>query len=180
MMSIFDLSKDEIDAELALELMTDGDEKRQRFVAARETLKNPVFEASLKFHVDTKVSAASIDVDHVPSSPGCYFWRDGNGAILYIGKAAKLRSRVKSYLSGSRTKHSSRIQRMLQKVRSVDFMLTPSERDALVLESNLIKHHQPPYNVLLKGKAYAFVAPGGCSVTSFVVLIHYSLLSLFR
>ena len=144
-------------------------------------MANPVFESSLKLSVDaTKVSAASIDVDHVPSSPGCYFWRDGDGAILYIGKAAKLRSRVKSYLSGSRTKHSSRIQRMLQKARSVDFMLTPSERDALVLESNLIKHHQPPYNVLLKGKAYAFVAPGGCSVTSFVVLIHYSLLYLFR
>ena len=44
---------------------------------------------------------------------------------------------------------------MLHKARSVDFVLTPSERDALVLESNLIKHHQPPYNVLLKGKAYA-------------------------
>lgn len=152
MMSIFDLSKDEIDAELSLELTVGGDEKRKHFAAARDAVVNPVFQSSLKFPLQ-KSSAASIAVDHVPSSPGCYFWRDGDGQILYIGKAIKLRSRVKSYLSlANGTKHSPRIQRMLQKARSVDIVLTPSERDALILESNLIKHHQPPYNVLLKGK----------------------------
>jgi excinuclease ABC subunit C len=56
---------------------------------------------------------------------------------------------VKFYLSPT-AKHSARIKDMLKKAAFVDFVLTPSERDALVLESNLIKHHLPPFNVLLK------------------------------
>ena len=87
--------------------------------------------------------------DHLPSKPGVYFWKDSDGNTLYIGKAKELRRRVKSYLSPG-AKHSPRIKAMLSKAASVDFVLTPGDRDALLLESNLIKHHQPPYNVLLK------------------------------
>jgi len=151
MMSIFDLSKDQIDREIPLEVVGMG-EKQKKHAIAREAFLNPIFASGLQLRTQTPASSSMApDVDHVPSSPGCYFWRDEDGEILYIGKAAKLRSRVKSYLS-PKAKHSPRIRLMVQKARTVDFILTPSARDALVLESNLIKFHQPSYNVLLKGK----------------------------
>jgi excinuclease ABC subunit C len=92
---------------------------------------------------------SDIVTDHLPSKPGVYFWKDGNGEILYIGKAKRLRSRVKSYLT-PKANHSSRIRAMLKKAQVIEFILTPSDRDALMLENKLIKFHSPPYNVLLK------------------------------
>jgi excinuclease ABC subunit C len=89
--------------------------------------------------------------------PGVYFWKDENDFILYIGKAKKIRTRVKSYLSPN-AKHSARILAMLKKAKKLEFILTPGDRDALVLESNLIKSHQPPYNVLLKDdESYPYI-----------------------
>ena len=138
--SFFDLLKDQIEEENALEV-----------VGKKSPIKKFDLEQipmagtlSLPAQVQDK-----IDTDHIPSSPGVYFWKDEEGKILYIGKAVKLRSRVKSYLTPG-ANHSKRIRRMVDKARALDFVLAPSERDALVLESNLIKHHQPPFNVLLK------------------------------
>lgn len=144
-MSIFDLLKDQIDAEQAIEVVG------QRKSASRNQSDSFPFDV-LGEVTSISIPASrrdSIDTDHIPSSPGVYFWKDDTGQILYIGKAVKLRSRVKSYLLSS-AKHGQRIRIMIEKARSVDFILTPSERDALILESNLIKHHQPPFNVLLK------------------------------
>lgn len=90
-----------------------------------------------------------IITDHIPNTPGVYLWQDAAGEILYIGKAKKLRTRVKSYLA-SNAKHGTRIQAMMMRAARVEIILTPSDRDALLLESNMIKHHQPAYNVLLK------------------------------
>ena len=99
----------------------------------------------------------NIVTDHVPSKPGVYFWKDADGNILYIGKAKRLRSRVKSYLSPM-ANHSPRIQVMLKKASSVEFILTPSNRDAVLLENKLIKHHQPLYNILLKDdESYPYI-----------------------
>ena len=99
----------------------------------------------------------NIVTDHVPSKPGVYFWKDADGNILYIGKAKRLRSRVKSYLSPM-ANHSTRIQVMLKKASSVEFVLTPSDRDAVLLENKLIKHHQPLYNILLKDdESYPYI-----------------------
>lgn len=97
-----------------------------------------------------KDTSGKIATEHIPSSPGVYMWKDNKGKILYIGKAIKLRSRIRSYQATPKDKHSKRIQIMVERASSVDFILTPSERDALVLESNMIKYHQPPFNVLLK------------------------------
>lgn len=134
MLSIFDLLKDEIATEKdnTVENST-GKEKRK----SRDLAKS------------TYGTSGKIITDHIPSKPGVYFWKDVQGNFLYIGKAKKLRSRVKSYLSPG-AKHSLRLKNMLEKAESVEFVLTPSDRDALLLESNLIKQHQPPYNVLLK------------------------------
>jgi superfamily II DNA/RNA helicase len=144
MMSIFDLLKDEIEEERKLEVVARVN--NDLLVTAA---------ASVPLAMAGQNTAAL--TGHLPSKPGVYFWKDSAGNVLYIGKAKKLRSRVKSYLTPG-AKHSARIEAMLKKTQSVDFVLTPSDRDALLLESNLIKHHQPLYNVLLKDdESYPYI-----------------------
>ena len=151
MMSIFDLLKDEIEEERKLEIVSG-------YSTGNDL--NPLdllLTTSSAVTVTGLTENATIATEHLPSKPGVYFWKDETGKVLYIGKAKKLRSRVKSYLSPG-AKHSPRIKVMLEKAKSVDFLLTPSDRDALLLESNLIKHHQPPYNVLLKDdESYPYI-----------------------
>ncbi len=85
----------------------------------------------------------------LPTRPGVYLMRDAEGNILYIGKAANLRHRVKSYFS-AKEKLSLKLQRMVARVHDFDFFITASEQEALILELNLIKGHRPRYNVRLK------------------------------
>jgi excinuclease ABC subunit C len=93
----------------------------------------------------------------LPVEPGVYFLRDGEGNILYIGKAKKLRSRVRSYFRPSQPLNP-RLALMVPQVRDVEFIVTDTEAEALALEANLIKQHQPYFNVLLKDdKKYPYV-----------------------
>ncbi|MBE9043315.1 excinuclease ABC subunit UvrC [Pleurocapsales cyanobacterium LEGE 10410] len=93
----------------------------------------------------------------IPPEPGVYFMRSSNGDILYIGKSKKLRSRVRSYFRDSQ-KLSDRIAMMVRQVMEIEFIVTDTEAEALALEANLIKKHQPYYNVLLKDdKKYPYV-----------------------
>ncbi len=85
----------------------------------------------------------------LPASPGVYLMRDGEGNILYVGKAANLHHRVRSYFT-ARHKLSPKLQRMTARVNDFDFYVTTSEQEALILELNLIKRHRPRYNVRLK------------------------------
>ena len=95
----------------------------------------------------------------LPAEPGCYLLRDGEDRILYIGKAKVLRNRVRSYFqSGAGHGHSPRISLMVRQVQDIEFIVTDSEAEALALESNLIKAHQPHFNVLLKDdKKYPYL-----------------------
>ena len=95
----------------------------------------------------------------VPAEPGCYLMRDAEDRILYIGKAKVLRNRVRSYFqSGSGHGHSPRIALMVRQVCEIEFIVTDSEAEALALEANLIKNHQPHFNVLLKDdKKYPYL-----------------------
>jgi excinuclease ABC subunit C len=95
----------------------------------------------------------------LPVEPGCYLMRDAADRILYIGKAKVLRNRVRSYFqSGRGHGHSPRIALMVRQVCELEFIVTDSEAEALALESNLIKHHQPHFNVLLKDdKKYPYL-----------------------
>lgn len=86
-------------------------------------------------------------MDLLPEKPGVYQFKDKNGAVLYIGKAKNLKKRVLSYFSKS---HTGKTHIMMRHVRAVDHIIVDSESDALLLENNLIKKHQPRYNVLLK------------------------------
>jgi len=85
----------------------------------------------------------------LPASPGVYLMRNAEGDFLYVGKAANLRRRVRSYF-GAGQKLSPKLQRMVARVNDLDFFVTTSEQEALILELNLIKRHHPRYNVRLK------------------------------
>lgn len=85
----------------------------------------------------------------LPPSPGVYLMKDAEGNILYVGKAANLHHRVRSYFSAGQ-KFSPKLERMIARVDDFDFFVTTSEQEALILELNLIKRHRPRYNVRLK------------------------------
>jgi len=85
----------------------------------------------------------------MPANPGVYLMKDTRGSIIYVGKAANLRHRVSSYFSRSH-RLEPRIQRMVGRIADIEFYITASEEEALVLELNLIKRHSPHYNVRLK------------------------------
>lgn len=99
----------------------------------------------------------ALRLKEIPPEPGVYLMRDHTDGILYIGKSKKLRSRVRSYFrDGQRL--SDRIAMMVRQVVEIEFIVTDSEAEALALEANLIKTHQPYFNVLLKDdKKYPYV-----------------------
>jgi excinuclease ABC subunit C len=94
-------------------------------------------------------STLAEQVRRLPNSPGVYLFKDAEDNILYVGKAANLRHRVSSYFGGGQ-KLTPKLQRMVSKVSDLDYFVTGSEQEALILELNLIKRHHPPYNVRLK------------------------------
>lgn len=85
----------------------------------------------------------------LPSSPGVYLFKDARGNILYVGKAVNLKHRVGSYF-GAGQKLTPKIGRMVSKIADLEYFVTASEQEALILELNLIKRHHPRYNVRLK------------------------------
>ncbi|MBW4470043.1 MAG: excinuclease ABC subunit UvrC [Stenomitos rutilans HA7619-LM2] len=93
----------------------------------------------------------------IPAEPGVYYMRDANDQILYIGKSKKLRSRVRSYFRDNQGL-SPRIALMVKQVAEIEFIVTDTEAEALALEANLVKQHQPHFNVLLKDdKKYPYL-----------------------
>jgi len=85
----------------------------------------------------------------LPVNPGVYLMKDAGGNIMYVGKAANLRSRVRSYFATGQ-KLTPKLERMVSRVTNLDFFVTASEQEALILELNLIKRHRPRFNVRLK------------------------------
>lgn len=84
----------------------------------------------------------------LPSLPGCYLYHDSKSEIIYVGKAKNLKKRVKSYFN---KKHDSvKVSVLVQQIENLEYIITNSEAEALILESHLIKKHQPKYNILLK------------------------------
>jgi excinuclease ABC subunit C len=85
----------------------------------------------------------------LPGSPGVYLFKDAAGRIIYIGKAKNLRNRVRSYFQSNRT-HDPKTRVLSGATRQLDYILTDNEVEALILESTLVKQHQPRFNVRLK------------------------------
>ena len=93
----------------------------------------------------------------LPTKSGVYIMKDKDGTVIYVGKAKNLKNRVSQYFRSS--PKPTKVQAMVNNIDSFDYFITISERDALALESNLIKKYQPYYNILLKdGKAFPYIA----------------------
>jgi excinuclease ABC subunit C len=98
-----------------------------------------------------------IEAERIPVSPGVYLFEDASGEVLYVGKAASLRPRVRSYFGLARGK-SDRTRAMMERAAAVRFIVTDTEMEALALESNLIKRHKPRYNITLRDdKNYPYI-----------------------
>src|SRR3954471_24987993 len=96
-------------------------------------------------------------ISHMPDSPGVYLWRDGGGTVLYVGKAKRLRSRVRSYVAQDHVE-SIKTRALMQQVQAVETIVVPTEEAALILEANLIKEHHPKYNIALRDdKSYPYI-----------------------
>ncbi|MBU6367750.1 MAG: excinuclease ABC subunit UvrC, partial [Gemmatimonadetes bacterium] len=93
--------------------------------------------------------AVAQKLPHLPESPGVYLWKDAEGRTLYVGKAKRLRSRVRSYWSQDHAA-SPRTRGLLRKVAELETIVVPSEAHALVLEATLIKEYRPRFNVALR------------------------------
>lgn len=91
----------------------------------------------------------------LPDQPGCYLMKDRHGTIIYVGKAKVLKNRVRSYFTGS---HDGKTQRLVNEIEDFEYIVTSSNIEALILEMNLIKKHDPKYNVMLKDdKSYPYI-----------------------
>ena len=95
-------------------------------------------------------------LDRLPHEPGVYQHFDGDGKLLYIGKAKNLKKRVSSYFT--KGDHNGKTMLLVRKIRDIQWIVTASEADALLLENNMIKEHKPLYNIQLKDdKTYPFI-----------------------
>ncbi|MCM3716024.1 excinuclease ABC subunit UvrC [Halalkalibacter oceani] len=91
----------------------------------------------------------------LPDKPGCYLMKDRQGTVIYVGKAKVLKNRVRSYFTGS---HDAKTQRLVSEIADFEYIITSSNIEALILELNLIKKHDPKYNVMLKDdKSYPYL-----------------------
>jgi excinuclease ABC subunit C len=96
-------------------------------------------------------------IPHLPESPGVYLWRDAQGKVLYVGKAKRLRSRVRSYVASDHAE-SVKTRALMQQAEALDTIVVPSEAHALILEANLIKEYKPRFNIALRDdKSYPYI-----------------------
>lgn len=91
----------------------------------------------------------------LPEQPGCYLMKDRQGTIIYVGKAKILKNRVRSYFTGT---HNGKTQRLVSEIEDFEYIVTSSNKEAFLLELNLIKLHDPKYNIMLKDdKTYPYI-----------------------
>ncbi len=120
-----------------------------RSKAAKEAPSGPPPPDSASRDRRTRLCALA---KQAPAEPGVYIMRDGEGTIIYVGKAKVLKNRLSSYFSGRK---DLKTRHLLARVETIEWILAPSEYEALLIENNLIKEHSPKYNINLKdGKTY--------------------------
>src|SRR6202167_3537554 len=96
-------------------------------------------------------------VAQLPLSPGVYLYKDAGGRIIYVGKAKSLRLRVRSYFSEDKL-GDVKTGTLIAEARDIEYILVDNEKEALALENNLIKQHQPRFNILLRDdKTYPYI-----------------------
>ena len=91
----------------------------------------------------------------VPNKPGCYLMKNENNEIIYVGKAKKLKNRLSSYF---RRTHTGKTAKLVSEIKDFEYVVVGSETESLILEINLIKEHDPKYNILLRDdKSYPYI-----------------------
>ena len=101
--------------------------------------------------------AIAMKLPHLPDGPGVYLWKDRDGGVLYVGKAKRLRSRVRSYWSQEHDPNP-KTRSLMRSAQDVETIVVPSEAHALILEATLIKEHHPRYNISLRDdKSYPYI-----------------------
>jgi excinuclease ABC subunit C len=96
-------------------------------------------------------------VANLPTQPGVYLFQDAGGAILYVGKALSLRSRVRSYFL-DKSQQDAKTGSLVREIADLEYIVVDNEKEALALENNLIKKHQPKFNILLRDdKTYPYI-----------------------
>ncbi len=94
-------------------------------------------------------------LDLLPHAPGCYLMRDIKNTIIYVGKAKDLKKRVVTYFNRL---HTGKTKMLVQNIETFEYIVTQTEEEALILELNLIKEHDPKYNILLRDdKTYPYI-----------------------
>lgn len=92
----------------------------------------------------------------LPDKPGCYLMKDKNNKVIYVGKAKVLKNRVRSYFTGA---HNAKTTALVSEIEDLEYIITSSNKEAFLLEINLIKEYSPKYNILLKDdKTYPYIA----------------------
>lgn len=109
--------------------------------------------SAIELHTDSPDASpddfvANFDIATVPTEPGCYIMEDTKGKPIYVGKAKSLRARIRSYINASDSRYS--VKFLMRRVSRIQFLVTATEKEALLLENSLIKQHRPRYNVQLK------------------------------
>lgn len=103
---------------------------------------------SIKEHIKQKLAL-------LPNKPGCYLMKNCDGVIIYVGKAKKLKNRVSSYFRG---KHTGKTAKLVREIVDFEYVVVGSETESFILEMNLIKEHDPKYNILLRDdKSYPYI-----------------------
>src|SRR3954469_8180770 len=101
--------------------------------------------------------AVAAKLPHLPEGPGVYLWKGRDGTTLYVGKAKRLRSRVRSYFNNDQLE-SVKTRHLVGLIADLETIVVPTEAHALILEANLIKEHHPRYNIALRDdKSYPYV-----------------------
>ena len=105
---------------------------------------------------EERLQRLKVIVNSLTEEPGCYQYLDKDGKVIYVGKAKNLKRRVSSYFNNSYKNRKTQI--LVSKIEDIKYVVVPTDEDALIQENNLIKAHQPFYNILLKdGKTYPSV-----------------------
>jgi len=107
-------------------------------------------------HIDDRARRLRARLKEIPESPGVYLHSNARGQVIYVGKARSLRSRVANYVTGG--SHDGKTMSLIMEIDSIDFVVTNNELEAILLENNLIKQHQPRFNILLRDdKTYPYL-----------------------
>jgi excinuclease ABC subunit C len=101
--------------------------------------------------------AVALKLPHLPDGPGVYLWKSADGTTLYVGKAKRLRSRVRSYFANDQL-DNGKTRHLVGLIADLDTIVVPSEAHALILEANLIKEYRPRFNIALRDdKSYPYI-----------------------